>query len=75
MRKAWTAFLYFQKGMTMIYNGQEVSAAHRPQLFEKTLLIGKTARIFPSCSVSSMRSSRIPFLQAALTRLRRCPEM
>ena len=35
MLKAWTAFLYFQKGMTMIYNGQEISATHRPQLFEK----------------------------------------
>ena len=31
----WTAFLYFQKGMTMLYNGQEICAPHRPQLFEK----------------------------------------
>lgn len=31
----WTAFTYFQKGMTMIYNGQEVSSDHRPMLFEK----------------------------------------
>ena len=31
----WTAFLYFQKGMTMIFNGQEVSAPHLPRLFEK----------------------------------------
>lgn len=35
MRRAWTAFLYFQKGMVMLYNGQEISSAHRPQLFEK----------------------------------------
>ncbi len=35
MRRNWTAFLYFQKGMTMLYNGQEVSGSHRPQLFEK----------------------------------------
>lgn len=35
MRRSWTAFLYFQKGMVMLYNGQEVSSAHRPQLFEK----------------------------------------
>lgn len=35
MLRNWTAFLYFQKGMTMVYNGQEVSNAHRPQLFEK----------------------------------------
>lgn len=31
----WTAFLYFQKGMTMLYNGQEICDPHRPRLFEK----------------------------------------
>lgn len=31
----WTAFLYFQKGMTLIYAGQEHEAAHLPSLFEK----------------------------------------
>jgi glycosidase len=31
----WTAFLYFQKGMTMIYAGQETGNEHRPSLFEK----------------------------------------
>ena len=31
----WTAFLYFQKGMTLLFNGQEVGAAHLPALFEK----------------------------------------
>ena len=35
MRRNWTAFLYFQKGMVMLFNGQEVSNAHRPRLFEK----------------------------------------
>lgn len=35
MLRNWTAFLYFQKGMVMLFNGQEVSATHRPQLFEK----------------------------------------
>lgn len=34
-RRNWTAFLYFQKGMTLLYGGQEVSASHRPDLFEK----------------------------------------
>lgn len=33
--RSWTAFLYFQKGATLLYAGQEVSAAHRPDLFEK----------------------------------------
>jgi len=31
----WTAFIYFQKGMTLIYNGQEVGADKRPDLFNK----------------------------------------
>ena len=31
----WTAFLYFQKGLTMIYAGQETENEHRPSLFEK----------------------------------------
>ncbi len=35
MRRNWTAFTYFQQGMTMLYAGQEVSSAHRPLLFEK----------------------------------------
>lgn len=31
----WTAFLYFQKGLTLIYGGQEVGTVHRPDLFNK----------------------------------------
>jgi glycosidase len=31
----WTAFLYFQKGMTMIYAGQETENEYRPNLFDK----------------------------------------
>ena len=31
----WTAFVYFNKGATLIYNGQETGTAHRPELFEK----------------------------------------
>ena len=34
-RLNWTAFLYFQKGMTLLYAGQEVEAEHRPSLFDK----------------------------------------
>ena len=30
-----TAFLYFQKGMTLIYAGQEQGIVHRPTLFDK----------------------------------------
>lgn len=31
----WIAFLYFQKGMTLLYGGQERSCAHLPSLFDK----------------------------------------
>lgn len=31
----WTAFLYFQKGMTLLYAGQEKSCVHLPSLFDK----------------------------------------
>ena len=31
----WTAFLYFQKGMTLLYAGQERGAVHLPSLFER----------------------------------------
>ena len=31
----WTKLLYFQKGMTLLYAGQERAARHLPQLFEK----------------------------------------
>lgn len=31
----WTAFLYFQKGMTLLYNGQEYADENRPDLFDR----------------------------------------
>ena len=34
-RRNWTAFLFFQKGMPMLYAGQEYGACHLPELFEK----------------------------------------
>jgi len=37
-RRNWTAFLYFQKGMTLLYNGQEVENDFRPSLFDRDSL-------------------------------------
>ncbi len=31
----WTAFIYFQKGMTLLYCGQEMQDDNRPSLFDK----------------------------------------
>ena len=38
----YTAFLYFQKGMTLLYAGQEVEATHTPSLFDKDTVIWET---------------------------------
>ena len=35
VRRNWEAFLYFQKGMTLLYAGQEAWDGHRPSLFDK----------------------------------------
>lgn len=35
MRLNWLAFLYFQKGMTLLFGGQEQGAVRRPDLFNK----------------------------------------
>ena len=36
--KCWTAFMYFQKGTTMLYGGQERCDSNQPSLFEKDLV-------------------------------------
>ena len=33
--KNWTAFLFFQKGLTLIYAGQERGVSHLPSLFDR----------------------------------------
>ena len=43
-RYNWTAFLYFQKGMVLLYNGQETENIHRPSLFDKDELQWQTGR-------------------------------
>lgn len=34
----WTAFIYFQKGMTLLYAGQEARDSHLPDLFDKDVV-------------------------------------
>ena len=38
----WTAFTFFQKGMTLIYAGQEMENTNRPDLFRKDLINWKS---------------------------------
>ena len=40
----WTAFIYFQKGMTLLYAGQEVCAEHCPSLFDKDTVDWNTGK-------------------------------
>lgn len=40
----WTAFNYFQKGITMLYAGQEVCAPHTPSLFDKDTIQWNTGK-------------------------------
>lgn len=40
----WTAFIYFQKGMTLLYAGQEVEATHCPGLFDKDTIVWESDR-------------------------------
>jgi glycosidase len=38
----WTAFIYFQKGMTLIFAGQETGNTFRPSLFDKDVVQWET---------------------------------
>ncbi|MNI14200.1 Alpha-1,4-glucan:maltose-1-phosphate maltosyltransferase [compost metagenome] len=51
----WTAFLYFQKGMTMIYAGQETEHDVRPDLFNKDTVNWNTGK-----DISSFLSALYP---------------
>ena len=44
MLRNHTALLYFQKGMTLLYAGQEVGQTHTPSLFEKDTVNWNTGR-------------------------------
>lgn len=51
----WTAFLYFQKGMTLIYAGQETENDVRPDLFNKDTVNWNTGK-----DISSFLSALYP---------------
>lgn len=52
--QSWTAFLFFQKGMTLIYNGQEFAASHLPSLFDKDTIDMKPVEADLSCLISRL---------------------
>ncbi len=40
----WTAFNYFQKGLTFLYAGQEAAVSHTPSLFDKDTIQWNTGK-------------------------------
>ena len=44
MRRNWTAFLFFQRGLTLLYAGQEADCTHVPSLFDKDPVNWNTGR-------------------------------
>lgn len=42
--RSWTAFNYFQKGIAMLYAGQEVCADHTPSLFDRDTINWNTGK-------------------------------
>ena len=40
---SWTAFMFFQKGLTLLYAGQEYGAKHTPSLFDRDTISHEAA--------------------------------
>lgn len=60
-RANWIAFMYFQRGMTLLYNGQETGNIHRPSLFDKDDILWQTGY-----DISSMLSKLYAIKQNSL---------
>lgn len=58
----WTAFIYFQKGMTLLFGGQEVGTAHRPDLFNKDTVQWNTGKDYSVLlrSMADIKHREIP---------------
>jgi len=68
MLRNWTAFNYFQKGLAMLYAGQEVQAVHTPSLFEKDPIRWDSGKDFSPLLSRLARIKRDPiFTDSAYT--------
>ncbi len=59
----WTAFVFFQRGLTLIYNGQEKACVHRPGLFDRDAIPWWTGRDLSGRISSPSRTKRSPLLR------------
>lgn len=58
----WTAFCYFQKGMTLLYAGQEVAQRHRPNLFDLDRICWNTGKDLSDLMTRLAELKRDPIL-------------
>lgn len=58
----WTAFMYFQKGMPLLFGGQEVCEPHRPDLFGKDPVNWQTGADLSKMMKSLAKIKRRPLM-------------
>ena len=58
----WTAFCYFQKGMMLLYGGQEVGQDHRPSLFDADRVCWNTGKNYSDFMKKLARIKKDPIL-------------
>ena len=58
----WTAFCYFQKGMMLLYGGQEAGQSHRPSLFDADPVDWSTGKDYSAWMATLAKIKRDPLL-------------
>jgi len=69
----WTAFLYFQKGLAMIYAGQETENDYRPSLFEKDPVNWHTGRDLSEFMAAMYKIKKGPLFADSLFHIQALP--
>lgn len=69
----WTAFIYFQKGMTLLYAGQERECEHLPSLFDHDIIIWKTSKDLTNFLASLYQIKKHPLLRDSRYEVRALP--
>ena len=62
-RRNWTAFLFFNRGTALLYNGQETENIHRPSLFEKDDIAWHTGHDISDRLAALARIKRSPIMR------------
>ena len=72
--EAWTAFAFFQKGMTLLYNGQEAGCARRPGLFDRDVIDWNSGRDLSELIRRLSRVKRHPLMAEGAYRVAASPD-